>query len=176
MKDQIIELSNAGLTQEQIALQLGCCRSTVRWHTSESYRNRQKARVRTKKYRRNPLLAKVQNFQWTGPAGKNVTFSHKDVVEKFGWETKCYLTGRGLSLREPKTYHFDHVIPRSKGGPDTLENLGITCREANQAKSDLTVDEFLGLCREVLEHHGYEVKKNEESNTSSSIDTNGDGG
>jgi len=87
----------------------------------------------------------------------NKTFTYKDVLEKFGELTICYLTGREIDLKEPKTYNFDHITPVAKGGKNMLNNLGITCKEANQAKSDLTVDELLKLCKEILEHNGYEV-------------------
>ena len=37
--------------------------------------------------------------------------------------------------------------------------MGLACKEANMAKSDMTVDEFFNLCKEVLEHNGYKVNK-----------------
>jgi 5-methylcytosine-specific restriction endonuclease McrA len=36
---------------------------------------------------------------------------------------------------------LDHVIPRSKGGTDTWENLVSCCRECNHRKADRTPDE-----------------------------------
>lgn len=37
--------------------------------------------------------------------------------------------------------------------------MGIACVAANQAKKDLSVEEFIQLCKEVCENFGYEVKK-----------------
>jgi 5-methylcytosine-specific restriction endonuclease McrA len=51
------------------------------------------------------------------------------------------------------------MIPVSRGGDNSLENLGITCKAANQAKGDLTVEEFLKLCADVLTYNGFKVEK-----------------
>ena len=61
--------------------------------------------------------------------------------------------------KEKDDYCFDHIIPVSKGGSNDLSNLGITTPAANYSKSDLTVEEYLNLCKLVLEHHGYTVNK-----------------
>ena len=37
---------------------------------------------------------------------------------------------------------MDHVIPESKGGPTTYDNLQVTCRKCNLAKGVLTESEF----------------------------------
>lgn len=37
--------------------------------------------------------------------------------------------------------NVDHVIPRSRGGTNRIENLVIACRECNEAKRDKTPDE-----------------------------------
>jgi 5-methylcytosine-specific restriction endonuclease McrA len=47
---------------------------------------------------------------------------------------KCRLCGATLTGDD---IHFDHIIPWSKGGETTLENLQVLCREHNMAKGDL---------------------------------------
>lgn len=42
----------------------------------------------------------------------------------------------------------DHVIPISKGGPGTVENMAPSCRSCNSAKSKLGMAEFLRRLRE----------------------------
>jgi 5-methylcytosine-specific restriction endonuclease McrA len=87
-------------------------------------------------------------------------FTVKDLVEKIGDDPICYLTGRKIDLNHSKAYHLDHVVPKSRGGDDTLDNCQIACREANFAKGDLSYDEFIQLCKEVLEHHENKLSKN----------------
>ena len=87
-------------------------------------------------------------------------YGSKDVLNKIQtdeYKANCYLTGREINLKETSNYHLDHVVPRTKGGTNDLDNLQIACKEANMAKSDMLTGEFVELCREVLEHHGYKV-------------------
>ncbi len=80
-------------------------------------------------------------------------FSLKDVVERYGRYTACYLTGKPIDLLDGTSYEFDHIIPRSKGGSSTIDNLGICCKEANRAKNSMQFDDFLVLCKEVVKYH-----------------------
>ncbi|MCE5329649.1 HNH endonuclease [bacterium] len=41
----------------------------------------------------------------------------------------------------------DHIIPFSKGGTDTMDNLITSCRKCNRQKKDKTVEEFLNWRR-----------------------------
>ena len=43
--------------------------------------------------------------------------------------------------------HMDHVIPESKGGPTTYDNLQVTCRKCNLAKGVLSESEFTNRLR-----------------------------
>jgi hypothetical protein len=44
--------------------------------------------------------------------------------------------GRCVECHATEYLEFDHVIPRSKGGADTVRNLQLLCRRCNQRKSD----------------------------------------
>ena len=86
-------------------------------------------------------------------------FTYKDALEYLGGTlTKCYLTGRDINIFKDD-YHFDHIIPACKGGTNDLNNLGITIPIANISKATMTLEEYLDLCKEVLEYHGYKVEK-----------------
>jgi len=37
---------------------------------------------------------------------------------------------------------LDHVIPQSKGGPDSWDNLVTACKTCNSQKADLTLEEY----------------------------------
>lgn len=87
------------------------------------------------------------------------SFTSDELLAKIGDEPKCYLTGAKIDLENTKSWNLDHIIPRSKGGDNTLNNANICTKEANQAKSDTTLEEFLNLCKSVLEHNGYNVEK-----------------
>lgn len=80
-------------------------------------------------------------------------FNYNDVVEVYGDETHCYLTGRAIKLSEPTTYNFDHIIPVSKGGDNSIGNLGIASVDVNYAKGNLSVEEFVLLCKEVVDYY-----------------------
>ena len=166
MKEQILELRAQGKTYDEIAEIVGCSKGTVWYHCTDNGKEKAKERKRRNRLEK-PLSKKITNFRYkvanfkrTSPeTDKEVLISYEDVFNKISENPYCYLTGRSLNILDTKSYHFDHIIPASKGGKGTLENLGITCKEANQAKSDLSVEDFLLLCEEVLKHNGYEVNK-----------------
>ena len=90
---------------------------------------------------------------------KNKHFTYKEAIEHFGGTTtKCYLTGRIIDILKDD-YCLDHIVPISKGGSNQLSNMGMTCPEANASKADLTLEEYLNLCKEVLENFGYTITK-----------------
>lgn len=60
---------------------------------------------------------------------------------------KCALTGRPLS---PETASVDHIIPVSKGGENAASNLQIVERKVNSAKGTMLQDEFIQMCRDVV--------------------------
>jgi hypothetical protein len=86
-------------------------------------------------------------------------FNEKQLMKKIGKNPTCYLTGREINLNESRSYHLDHKIPRSKGGDNSLDNCDIACREANQAKHNLSYEKFVQLCREVVNHYEKNNKK-----------------
>lgn len=86
---------------------------------------------------------------------KTHSFTIWDVYNKFGDEPICYLTGEKIDLNNNKDYCLDHIQPKSRGGDNSLDNLGFLKRDVNYAKNSLTVNEFLELCVRVLEYNNY---------------------
>lgn len=52
----------------------------------------------------------------------------------------CRYCGASPSKDPEVTLHIDHIIPWSKGGETTLENLQTLCSKCNLGKSDLIID------------------------------------
>ena len=77
-----------------------------------------------------------------------------DVLSSFGDSPVCYLTGQPVDLSDPGTWSLDHIIPIKRGGPNSLENLGLTTREANFAKRDMTLEDFIDMCEKVARNFG----------------------
>jgi hypothetical protein len=46
-----------------------------------------------------------------------------------------------------KELSFDHIIPRSRGGPDNAENLVLACKHCNSSKGSKGLYEWYGLKR-----------------------------
>jgi len=61
---------------------------------------------------------------------------------------RCAYTGELLTVG---TMHLDHVVPRSRGGNNSVSNLQWITARINRMKSDLDHGEFLRLCEEIVE-------------------------
>lgn len=63
---------------------------------------------------------------------------HRRIIK--ARKSPCAICGEaidyGLPYLHPKSFVVDHIIPWSKGGPDTLENKTACHRDCNRAKSD----------------------------------------
>lgn len=175
LSEKIIELRNAGYSYNKIVEELNCSKSVVCYHCGKNQKEKNKQRNR-KNWRVNPLQAKIYTFRQKIEKGKIVCQQHPNVyrilinkrfhfnkggeymftieqlMEKIGSRPKCYLTGREIDLSKSRTYSLDHIVPRSKGGDNSLENCGLTCSDANRAKNDLSLDEFISLCQSVVDN------------------------
>ncbi len=69
---------------------------------------------------------------------KNKKKLKDEHFEKYGQYT-CQMCGK-FCVNYPKflpfTVTIDHIIPRSKGGSDEIQNLRIACLRCNQAKGN----------------------------------------
>jgi hypothetical protein len=188
LKSKIIELRKKGYSYKKIKIELNCSKSTVAFHCGEGVK--EKALIGQRRRRKsNPLRKKIENFlrvkkinekyspmespsmsilkrkTWgfvrvKKEGYKERMFNEEKLIEKIGNEPKCYLTGRSISLDDSRSYHLDHIIPKSRGGDNSLENCEIACREANQAKNDMSYNDFVQLCREVVAYDDLKQKQN----------------
>lgn len=89
---------------------------------------------------------RANNYQRAKLFGvKRKKFSELRILKRDGW--KCYICGvhTPQELRgtfEDNAPEIDHVIPMSKGGPHTPDNVRCCCRKCNIAKSDRTLKEM----------------------------------
>lgn len=162
MKEQILQLRELGYSYRRIASELGCPKSLVAYHLSPLVKQKQLERSKLSNKAR--LSKKVNGFKTCKKYYRRLkvdsvkqNYTVKDVLEKFGEEPTCYLTGRKVDLSNTSSWHFDHIVPIAKGGSPELSNMGIACRDANMVKVDLSVEELLTICKEILEHNGYQV-------------------
>lgn len=188
-KDDFIRLRAEGKTYEQIANILCCSKATVCYYLKPGQKEKiikiSSEYLKTKGKMLKLVTSKINAFvknvskkttrfqqiyrrEYDKNGTKYIaepyerTFGYQDVINKFKDNCICYLTGRKIDLSVSNTYSFDHIIPTCKGGPNTLDNLGLVCKDANLAKSGLFLEDFIQLCKEVLEHNGYKVSPNEE--------------
>ncbi len=60
---------------------------------------------------------------------------------------RCYYCGENTPT---KTCHFDHIVPISKGGAHSVENLCATCPTCNLSKHDKPIDAWIRVGQQIL--------------------------
>ena len=170
MKQDILKLREEGKSYSEITSILGCAKSTVAYYCGKGQKEKTLNRKRRSR-KTNPLMDKINRFRdrvrdfqrnrvnGTFSEGRTYTITVEDVLNKIGNKPICYLTGREIDIYKTSDYHLDHVHPVKKGGDNSLNNLEIACKDANLAKRDLLLEDFIQLCHDVLVHHGYNVTK-----------------
>lgn len=176
MKEEILKLRSEGKTYNQIKEILKCSKSIIAYYCNNT--TKEKTLNRTKERRKNLILSKLERFKHrkkernikesirkfkksgTKNQMKDVkeTFKWESILNKFGENTFCYLSGELINLYE-NDYNFDHIIPTSRGGDNSFENLGILHEKVNQMKFNMMNDEFIEWCIKILKFNGYKVKK-----------------
>jgi 5-methylcytosine-specific restriction endonuclease McrA len=180
LKDDILLLRDSGLSYNEIASRLNCSKGVISYHLGLGQKEKSKNRRIKNKQNEHPFTKKIERFsrsylfdlvensnrelskslnarivkfsRMSRQKYNTPTFTLEDLLDKIGDNPICYLTGKPIDISQTRSYHFDHKIPRGKGGDNSLENLGLCTAEANQAKSNLTVEEFYHLCKNIVEH------------------------
>lgn len=175
LSQKIIELRTLGYSYNKIAAELKCSKGTVSYHIGDGQKD--KSILRNKSHDKDKIVQKkiykfcsikkdatlqfkkektIQEILYTKIrkfGDMQIMFTPQDLIDKIGDNPTCYLTGRKIDLSDSKSYHLDHIVPRSKGGDNTLENCGIACKIANMSKTDMTYEEYVNLCREIIKHY-----------------------
>lgn len=178
-KENILRLRAEGKSYNEIQAELGCSKGTIAYHCGEGQKQKslnRRARSRrnsghyNKVYRfleekvpttarvgKNDLRAlreKVRGFHRFFEEEPEEKFTVDEFKEKFKDATECYLTGRPIDFSDTRTYQLDHVVPRSRGGSNSLKNCEVAVKEANYAKGNQSLEEFILMCYDVVKHWG----------------------
>lgn len=102
------------------------------------------------------LSEKIKRFQKRSKCENK--FTYLDIVNKFGNDPKCYISGAKIDYRNPDTYQLDHIISVHKGGSSELDNLQLINPTINQMKTFLSIDEFINLCEMVCSYNSDKTK------------------
>ncbi len=78
----------------------------------------------------------IRVFKYVKQNMHKVPLTRENVYRRDNYE--CVYCG----CSNQKILTLDHVIPQSKGGKDTWDNLVTACRPCNAEKADLTLDEY----------------------------------
>ena len=178
---KILELRNQGKTYNEIASILGCAKSTVSYWCGNNQKQKTRERCLRQGRWKRQLIKNISDFKarqkssnirkskdWNLKLRSAVkdfckrsnmeNWGHKELINKFGTKTKCYLTGKDIDITIDD-YNLDHIVPICKGGTGDLDNVGITIPIANASKSGMTLEEYLQLCEDVLRYHKPELFK-----------------
>jgi 5-methylcytosine-specific restriction endonuclease McrA len=182
VKEKILELRALGYSYKKIQDEIKCSKGTISYHCGEGQKEKYAKRRKLNRSKQHPLICKIENFiydKYYEPTPRknrtnklkkilrlrivafsminkrynNMAFTIKDFLDKVGDNPICSLTGKPIDLMKPRTYQLDHIVPRSKGGENTLDNCQLVLKEVNLAKHNLSSEEFVKLCREVVDYH-----------------------
>lgn len=164
LSDKIFELRSQNKSYNEISKELNCSKGTVSYYLSTKGQYRKdgillkpylkklnKFRIRKNKHTpknnqntKRAIYDKLRSFN--NKESQNM-ITEEQLLNKIGPNPTCYLTGLPIDLNKPHTYEFDHIIPSSRGGDNSIDNLGLCIKQANRAKGNMTKDEFINLCK-----------------------------
>jgi len=80
-----------------------------------------------------PSIIKVETYV---DVHNKVSLNRENIYKRDNFE--CVYCG----CSDKRTLTLDHVIPQSKGGPNTWDNLVTACKPCNGEKADLSLAEY----------------------------------
>ena len=175
LKKRIKELYAAGYSSKQMMEELGCVKSTISYSLNErnetkkvctlirkihTFKKREKETSELEKFKHDEdlriFVCKIATFKRSAimvEPGQGTKPTKKNVLEKFSGKSFCSLCGTACDFKNSKSYSFDHYIPRSRGGDNSLENMQLLCMECNMMKHAMLQEEFLEKCKMIVEYN-----------------------
>lgn len=77
--------------------------------------------------------------KWRKPRGRHKRWVKRHLINKFG--NVCQVKGNH-PIEEMHDITIDHIVPKSEGGSDLLENLQLACMTHNKEKGSFSQEEF----------------------------------
>lgn len=172
LSDQIFELRSQNKSYNEIQKELKCSKSTISYYLAKDGKEKNQKRLKKRRSLQSILSKKLETFRvnkkikkqknnylitrqkaiykklhkFNGDSIENMV-TEEQLLNKIGPNPICYLTGLPIDLDKPSSYELDHIMPRSRGGDNSIDNLGLCTKQANRAKGNLTKDEFIYLCK-----------------------------
>lgn len=76
--------------------------------------------------------------KWYRKLSLRKRWTRNHLINKYG--AICYACGEPFKRMRDIT--IDHIVPQSKGGKDTIENMQFAHLHCNQLKSNMTLEDF----------------------------------
>lgn len=80
------------------------------------------------------------------------------IISEQDWRIPCKICGEEVVIDpKGKDMHLDHIIPESKQGGSTPDNIVPVHKMCNQAKTSMTLKELVDFSKKVVEKWGYNI-------------------
>lgn len=102
------------------------------------------------------ISKKIRTFSRGSQMSKSTynkpTFSVDQLLSKIGDNPRCYISGEPIDIGDTRSWHLDHIIPKSRGGSNNLDNANVCLAKVNIAKGSMTNEEFIEMCKKVVSY------------------------
>ena len=150
-------------TRNKSGVRARCKKCYAEYRKDWAKRNKEKLAAYQREWRKkNPGCKRTPMSRKARNANTRFKKLHGGVLRYFSeitlsdldnlFDGKCYLCGKPIT---PEECHIEHKIPFSKGGTNSIDNIGFTCSMCNKLKGKLTPDEFLDKLDRILKNYSH---------------------